>query len=93
MNRQYLNHDYFTDIITFDNSDDEGKIEGDVFISWERVEENGLLIGSGILEEYVRVIGHGFLHLLGLGDKTDYEKEEMRGMENAFIKDYLGLTT
>ena len=93
MNRQYLNHDYFTDIITFDNSDDEGKIEGDVFISWERVEENGLLIGSGILEEYVRVIGHGFLHLLGLGDKTDHEKEEMRGMENAFIKDYLGLTT
>ena len=92
MNQTYLNHDYFTDIITFDNSETEKKIEGDVFISWERVEENGRTIGDGILEEYVRVIGHGFLHLLGYLDKKPNEKEEMRRMESAFIEEYNSIT-
>lgn len=93
MNRQYLDHDYFTDIITFDNSEQDGKIEGDVFISWERVVENGKSIGNGVLEEYVRVIGHGFWHLLGFGDKSDIEREEMRRKENAFIDTYIALTS
>jgi len=88
MNRQYLQHDYFTDIITFDNSEDEDTIEGDVFISTDRVEENGQTIGKGILEEYLRVVAHGLLHLCGLGDKSDTEIKTMRTAEEAFIAMY-----
>jgi rRNA maturation RNase YbeY len=88
MNRQYLQHDYFTDIITFDNSEDEDTIEGDIFISTDRVEENGQTIGKGILEEYLRVVAHGLLHLCGLGDKSDTEIETMRMAEEAFIELY-----
>jgi rRNA maturation RNase YbeY len=88
MNRQYLQHDYFTDIITFDNCEDEDTIEGDVFISTDQVEENGQTIGKGILEEYLRVLAHGLLHLCGLGDKSDTEIETMRTAEEAFIALY-----
>ena len=49
MNRQYLEHDYYTDIITFDNSEEEGRIEGDIFISTDRVEDNGKNLGNGKL--------------------------------------------
>ena len=93
MNREYLNHDYYTDIITFDNSIREGRLEGDVFISWERVEDNGQTIGTGILEEYIRVIGHGVLHLLGFKDKSEIESNDMRHQENAFIDLYFSSTT
>ncbi len=85
MNRQYLEHDYFTDIITFDNSEEEGRIEGDIFISTDRVEDNGKSLGNGIEEEYCRVIAHGLLHLCGLGDKSEAEAETMRKAENEFI--------
>ena len=85
MNRQYLEHDYYTDIITFDNSEEEGRIEGDVFISTDRVEDNGKTLGNGIEEEYLRVIAHGLLHLCGLGDKSESDAEMMRKAENEFI--------
>lgn len=85
MNRQYLEHDYYTDIITFDNSEDERRIEGDIFISTDRVEDNGKNLGNGIEEEYCRVIAHGLLHLCGLGDKSEAEAETMRKAENEFI--------
>jgi rRNA maturation RNase YbeY len=91
MNKEYLNHDYFTDIITFDNSEETGEIEGDIFISRDRVEENGKTIGTGIEDEYVRVIGHGLLHLCGLKDKTKAESMEMRKRENEFIALYNSL--
>jgi probable rRNA maturation factor len=91
MNREYLNHDYFTDIITFDNSEKENEIEGDIFISKDRVEENGKTIGTGIEGEYIRVIGHGLLHLCGLKDKTKAESMEMRKRENEFIALYNSL--
>jgi len=85
MNRQYLEHDYYTDIITFDNSEEEGRIEGDIFISTDRVEDNGKNLGNGTEEEYCRVIAHGLLHLCGLGDKSESETETMRKAENEFI--------
>jgi len=85
MNREYLKHDYFTDIITFDNSEESDEIEGDIFISKDRVEENGLTIGNGIEDEFVRVIGHGLLHLCGLKDKTKAESKAMQKCENEFI--------
>jgi probable rRNA maturation factor len=85
MNRQYLKHDYYTDIITFDHSEEEGRIEGDIFISTDRVEDNGKHLGNGVEEEYCRVISHGFLHLCGLGDKSESDAEMMRKAENDFI--------
>jgi probable rRNA maturation factor len=89
MNRQYLDHDYYTDIITFDNSDDVGILEGDVFISRDRVDENGQNLGNGILKEYCRVVAHGLLHLCGLKDKTESEIAAMRNAEDLFISNYL----
>ena len=64
INQEYLNHDTLTDIVTFDNSEDPKKIEGDIFISIERVKENGDKLGTSETE-LERVMVHGLLHLLG----------------------------
>lgn len=85
INLQYLEHDYYTDIITFDNSDDETSIEGDLFISIDRITENAQSQTISIPEETHRVMVHGVLHLLGYKDKTDGEKESMRKKENAYL--------
>jgi rRNA maturation RNase YbeY len=82
INRQYLNHDYYTDIITFGHSDSILFIEGDAFISIERTEENAQSIGTTAEEELHRVMAHGLLHLLGFKDKTEAEAAEMRKMED-----------
>jgi rRNA maturation RNase YbeY len=81
MNTEYLDHDTYTDIITFDYSEDES-ISGDLFISIERVKENAGLYSKRINEELHRVIIHGVLHLCGYGDKTTIEKERMTEKEN-----------
>lgn len=91
MNRQYLQHDYYTDIITFDQSDDELLLEGDIYISIDRVIENGNQLGNGPLEEFCRVLAHGLLHLCGLGDKSESEIREMRAAEDRFIQAYQAL--
>lgn len=82
VNNEYLNHDYYTDIITFDNSDEEGKIESDIFISIDRVADNakGLNVPRGT--ELLRVMAHGVLHLCGFKDKSDQEASEMRAQED-----------
>jgi len=81
MNREYLNHDFFTDVITFDFS--EGKhISGDVFISIDQVKINSGIYKENFTEELKRVMIHGVLHLLGFGDATDVEKAQMRKLEN-----------
>ncbi len=82
VNRQHLDHDYYTDIITFDNSDEEGLIEGDLFISIERVIENAENQGVAYINELKRVMIHGILHLLGYNDKSREEIEEMRKKED-----------
>ena len=82
INREYLNHDDYTDIITFDNSEDNLEISGDIFISIERVAENAESIGSEFQEEISRVMIHGVLHLMGWGDKTKKEKEVIRKKED-----------
>ena len=85
MNRKYLDHDFFTDIITFDYS--EGKIvSGDIFMSRDRIEENAKKFGEKDENEFIRVCGHGIHHLLGQGDGNEKEKEEMRKKEESFIK-------
>ncbi len=85
MNVQYLNHDTYTDIITFDNSDEEKVIEGDIFISVDRIKENAINLKVKFETELMRVISHGLLHLCGYGDKKVKEIELMRQKENEAI--------
>ncbi|MFT5858284.1 MAG: putative rRNA maturation factor [Flavobacteriaceae bacterium] len=81
MNREHLNHDYFTDIITFDYT--EGLVvSGDLFISIDRVRENANGLGEDFTTERNRVMAHGLLHLLGYGDKSEEESILMRSEEN-----------
>jgi len=91
MNQSVLNHDTYTDIITFDLSDQEGVVEGEIYISIDRVKENSEKYNVSFQEEYIRVIGHGLLHLLGFKDKTTKESEAMRLQEEEVIKFYKSL--
>ena len=81
INRKHLDHDYYTDIITFDYST-ERKLEGEIYISVDRVKDNGEVF----LEELIRVLSHGVLHMLGYKDKSDSEKVIMRTKENEWIE-------
>ena len=85
INVEYLDHDTYTDIITFDNSEDEGIIEGDIFISIERVKENSETLKVEVEKELSRVISHGLFHLLGYKDKTKEEASLMRSKEEFAI--------
>lgn len=89
MNKEYLSHDYYTDIITFDLSSGDGKTEGDVFISIDRVKENATKLNESTENEYVRVIAHGILHLMGYKDKEEIEIKRMRAAEKEFIDAYV----
>ena len=86
-NREYLDHDYYTDIITFDNREEagEGPIEGDILISIDRVRDNATTYGVAAEHELRRVLAHGLLHLLGLKDKTKAEAAAMRQAEEAAL--------
>ena len=80
VNRTYLNHDTYTDIITFDYVE-SSVVSGDILISVERVRENAALFNSSFEQELQRVIIHGVLHLLGQADKSDEDAAEMRRKE------------
>lgn len=86
MNVDYLNHDTYTDIITFDNSEEEAKIEGDVFISVDRVRENAAKHNITEELELSRVISHGLFHLMGYKDKSKGEALKMRSKEEYAIE-------
>ncbi len=85
INQKYLGHDTLTDIVTFDNSEDPKMIEGDIFISIERVRENAIKFDTGD-SELKRVMVHGLLHLAGYKDKDKAQKELMRNKENEHLK-------
>ena len=85
INQQYLNHDTYTDIITFDNSDIEKVIVGDIFISIERIRENAMKFNITETDELHRVIIHGALHLLGYKDKTPVTKQKMTLKEDFYL--------
>ena len=85
MNRDFLAHDYYTDIITFDLSEIEGEIEGEIYISRDRVRENADNAKVSVDDEFCRVIAHGLLHLCGLKDKSKEEQTLMRESEDAFL--------
>jgi rRNA maturation RNase YbeY len=88
INMEYLDHDTYTDIITFDNSEDELIIEGDIFISIERVTENSQTLNTVFNDELKRVIVHGLLHLCGYDDHTPEDKAEMRRLESEYISTF-----
>lgn len=85
INKQYLNHDTFTDIVTFDNSEEESLLMGDIFISIDRVRENALKFGVNQKDELHRVMIHGILHLCGYGDKGRQEKIRMTAKEDFYL--------
>lgn len=87
INKQYLNHDTFTDIVTFDNSDHEDTLAGDIFISIDRVRENAATFGVDERDELHRVIIHGILHLCGYGDKSRDEKKRMTEKEDFYLSE------
>jgi probable rRNA maturation factor len=84
VNQKYLNHDFYTDIITFDYSEGS-EISGDLMISYERVKENAASQKVTVQHELRRVMVHGVLHLLGFKDKTEEDAAEMRSQEDAAL--------
>jgi probable rRNA maturation factor len=84
MNQKYLNHDYYTDIITFDYCE-MNIVSGDLFISIDRVQENADTFNVDLLTELHRVMIHGVLHLCGYKDKTIEEERLMRDLENKYL--------
>ena len=86
MNIEFLGHDYFTDIITFDDSDlKAGYIAGDIFIDIETVRDNARLYGATARQEMLRVIVHGVLHLCGQKDKTPRTEKQMHKKEDKYL--------
>lgn len=84
INQDFLDHDYYTDIITFDQV--RGKtISGEIFVSLQRIKDNASLISKNYEEEKKRVIAHGILHLCGYKDKTEEEQKKMRAKEDFYL--------
>ena len=81
VNREYLGHDYYTDVITFDY-DEDNVVSGDIVISLDTVRSNAELFGKSYDEEFYRVLIHGILHLCGINDKGPGEREVMEAAEN-----------
>ncbi len=88
INKKYLQHDYYTDIITFPYTQSPNQIEADIFISIERVRENAENLNLPFDDELLRVIIHGILHLLGMNDHSEEEKLQMRKKEDELIEQY-----
>jgi len=89
INKRYLNHNFYTDIISFDLSDLKGQLIGDVYISIDRVKENAKTEGHLYMHELLRVIFHGALHFCGYKDKKPADAKQMRSMEDKWLKAYL----
>lgn len=85
INKQYLNHDTYTDIVTFDSSEEEDVIAGDIFISIDRIRDNAQKFAVTERDELHRVIIHGVLHLCGYYDKKKEDKELMTSKENEYL--------
>jgi probable rRNA maturation factor len=85
INQQYLDHDTYTDIITFDNSSAIKTVTGDIFISIDRIRENAAKFDQTVANELNRVIIHGVLHLLGYKDKSPADNKKMTQMEDKYL--------
>jgi probable rRNA maturation factor len=93
INRQFLQHDFYTDIITFPLSEPRQPIMGEIYISVDRVRENAREFVGSMKEELLRVIFHGALHLCGYGDKTAFEERKMRQQEEKYLDFYRKCST
>jgi len=89
INKSYLQHDYYTDIISFDLSETRGKLIGEVYISIDRVKDNAQTHKTSLKEELLRVIFHGALHFCGYKDKKPSDIKKMRAQEEKWLKSYL----
>ena len=89
INNDFLKHDFYTDVITFDLSSSKNEIEGEVYLSVDRIKDNAKQLGVSFKEELHRVIFHGALHLCGYKDKKKEEALIMRSKENKYLKRYL----
>ncbi len=88
INRRYLQHNYYTDIITFDLSENSNSIQAEIYISSDRIKDNSRRLGITIKSEIHRIIFHGVLHLCGYKDKKKKEKKQMRAKEDYYLKNY-----
>ncbi len=88
INKRFLQHDYYTDIITFNLSDDPSIIDGEIYVSVDRIKENAINQQVFLKEELHRVIFHGVLHLCGYKDKNSADKNEMIFMENETLNKF-----
>lgn len=88
INKDYLKHDFYTDVITFDLSSSQTETEGEVYLSVDRIKDNAKQLGVSFTEELHRVIFHGALHLCGYKDKTKADVLLMRKMEDTYLKLY-----
>lgn len=88
INKDFLQHDYNTDIVTFNLSEKKQLLVGDIYISLDRVRENAATYAASIKQELHRVVFHGLLHLLGYNDKSPKQAREMRAMEDYLLKLY-----
>jgi len=88
INREYLKHNYYTDIITFELTEKGAPVEGEIYISVDRVKDNSRQLGEPAYRELHRVIFHGVLHLCGYNDKRMEEKKVMREKEEDFLQSY-----
>lgn len=89
VNQQFLQHDYYTDVITFDyREEEEQPLEGDIFISIDRVTENATIHSDSFITELLRVMVHGLLHLIGHDDKTSESMQSMRRLEDKYLHLY-----
>lgn len=84
INREYLNHQYYTDVITF-NYNKRSRLNGDIYISVDQIDINAKSYSTDFLDELLRVIIHGLLHLIGYNDKTDFEKGVMKEKEDVYL--------
>ncbi len=91
MNKDFLSHNYYTDIISFDLSENPGNLIGEVYISVDRVKDNAKTLGTSLKEELHRVIFHGALHFCGYKDKKPADAKKMRQMEDLWLTAYMKL--
>ncbi|MEO6963886.1 MAG: rRNA maturation RNase YbeY [Puia sp.] len=90
LNRTFLKHNFYTDILSFPSLQDENKkVSGEIYISVDRVRENAVDLGTSFKQEIHRVIFHGALHLCHYKDKTKKEQDQMRSKEDEYLKRYL----